>query len=53
MAARILKGESIAGIPPMKSAVKTVVYPEAAARMGVTVPQAVIDKADIVIKPTS
>jgi putative ABC transport system substrate-binding protein len=53
IAARILKGESIAGIPPMKSAVKTVVYPEAAARMGVTVPQAVIDKADIVIKPTS
>jgi putative ABC transport system substrate-binding protein len=52
IAARVLLGENIANIPPMKSAVKTVVYPEAAARMGVTIPQAVIDKADIVIKPT-
>jgi putative ABC transport system substrate-binding protein len=50
MAARILKGESIAGIPPMKGAVKTVVYPAAAARMGVTIPQAVIDEADIVLE---
>jgi putative ABC transport system substrate-binding protein len=50
--ARILGGENIANIPPMKAAVKTVVYPEAAARMGVTIPRAVIDKADIVIKPT-
>jgi len=50
IAARILKGESIANIPPMKSAVKTVVYPAAAARMGVTIPQSVIDAADIVIE---
>ena len=52
IAARVLKGENIANIPPMKSAVKTIVYPDAAARMGVTIPQAVIDKADIVIKPS-
>ncbi len=50
MAARILKGESIADIPPLKSAVSTVVYPAAAERMGITIPQAVIDKADIVIE---
>ncbi|MEE9521105.1 MAG: ABC transporter substrate-binding protein [Dehalococcoidales bacterium] len=50
MAARILKGESIADIPPIKSAVSTVAYPAAAERMGITIPQAVIDKADIVIE---
>ena len=50
MAARILKGESPADIPPMKSAVSTVVYPAAAERMGITIPQAVIDEADIVIE---
>jgi putative ABC transport system substrate-binding protein len=50
MAARILKGESIAGIPPLKSAVSTVVYPAAAERMGITIPQAVIDEADIVLE---
>ena len=50
MAARILKGESIADIPPIKSAVKTVAYPAAAERMGITIPQAVIDAADIVVE---
>lgn len=50
IAARILKGESIANIPPMKSAVSTVAYPAAATRMGVTIPQAVIDAADIVLE---
>jgi len=50
MTARILRGESISDIPPIKSAVSTVVYPAAAERMGVTIPQAVIDKADIVIE---
>ena len=50
MAAKILGGESIADIPPMKSAVSTVVYPAAAERMGITIPQAVIDEADIVIE---
>jgi putative ABC transport system substrate-binding protein len=51
MAARILRGETIiATIPPIKSAVSTVVYPAAAERMGVTIPQAVIDKADLVIE---
>jgi putative ABC transport system substrate-binding protein len=50
MAARILKGEDIANIPPMKSAVSTVAYPAAAERMGITIPQAVIDAADIVIE---
>lgn len=50
IAARILKGESIANIPPIKSAVSTVVYPASAARMGVTIPQAVIDAADIVLE---
>jgi len=50
MAARILDGESIADIPPVKSAVSTVIYPAAAERMGITVPQAVIDKVDIVIE---
>jgi putative ABC transport system substrate-binding protein len=50
IAARILRGENIANIPPMKSAVSTVVYPAAAQRMGVTIPQAVIDTADIVIE---
>jgi putative ABC transport system substrate-binding protein len=50
MAARILKGESIASIPPLKSAVSTIVYPAAAARMGITIPQAVIDEADIVLE---
>jgi len=50
IAARILKGENIANIPPMKSAVSTIVYPAAAARMGVTIPQSVIDAADIVLQ---
>jgi putative ABC transport system substrate-binding protein len=50
IAARILNGENIANIPPMKSAVSTVVYPAAAARMGVTIPQSVIDAADIVLE---
>jgi putative ABC transport system substrate-binding protein len=50
MAARILRGESIANIPPLKAAVKTIAYPAAAERMGVTIPQAVIDKVDIVIE---
>jgi putative ABC transport system substrate-binding protein len=50
IAARILRGESIADIPPLTLEVKTVVYPAAAERMGVTIPQAVIDKADIVIE---
>jgi putative ABC transport system substrate-binding protein len=50
MAARILKGESIAGIPPMKMPMSTIVFAAAAARMGVTIPQAVIDEADIVVK---
>jgi len=50
MAAKILRGKDIADIPPMKSAVSTVVYPAAAARMGITIPQAVIDKADIVLE---
>jgi putative ABC transport system substrate-binding protein len=51
MAARILRGETIiATIPPVKSAVSTVVYPAAAERMGVTIPQTVIDKADIVME---
>ncbi len=50
MTARILNGEDIADIPPIKSAVSTVVYPAAALRMGITIPQAVIDKADIVIE---
>ncbi len=50
MAARILKGESIADIPPLTLELKTVVYPAAAERMGITIPQAVIDKADIVIE---
>jgi putative ABC transport system substrate-binding protein len=49
IAARILSGEDIADIPPMKSAVSTVVYP-AAERMGITIPQAVIDSADIVLE---
>ena len=50
MAARILRGESIADIPPMKSVLSTVVYPAAAERMGITIPQAVIDAADIVVE---
>lgn len=50
MAARILNGEDIADIPPMKSAVSTIVYPAAAERMGVIIPQAMIDEADIVIE---
>jgi len=49
MTARILKGEDVSDIPPVKSAVSTVVYPAAAERMGVTIPQAVIDAVDIVI----
>lgn len=50
MAARILNGEDIADIPPIKSAVSTVVYPAAADRMGITIPQAIIDEADIVLE---
>ena len=50
MTARILNGEDIADIPPIKSAVSTVVFPAAAERMGITIPQAVIDGADIVLE---
>lgn len=49
MAARILNGEDIADIPPIKSAVSTVLYPASAARMGVTIPQAVLDAADLIL----
>ncbi len=49
MAADILDGEDISNIPPLKAAVSTIVYPEAAARMGITIPQSVIDSADIVL----
>jgi len=50
MAARVLNGEDIADIPPIKSDVSTVVFPAAAERMGITIPQAVLDSADIVIE---
>jgi putative ABC transport system substrate-binding protein len=50
MAARILNGESPADIPPMKAAVKTIAYPAAAERMGVTIPQTVIAQVDTVIE---
>jgi putative ABC transport system substrate-binding protein len=50
MAARILRGEDIASIPPLRADVLTIAYPAAAERMGVTIPQAVIDSADIVIE---
>jgi putative ABC transport system substrate-binding protein len=50
IAARILSGEDIANIPPMTLEVSTVVYPAAAERMGITIPQAVIDSADIVLE---
>jgi putative ABC transport system substrate-binding protein len=50
MAARILDGEDIADIPPIKAAVSTIVYPAAAERMGITIPQSVIDSADTVIE---
>jgi putative ABC transport system substrate-binding protein len=49
MAARILDGEDISKIPPLKAAVSTIVYPAAAARMGITIPQSVIDSADTVL----
>jgi putative ABC transport system substrate-binding protein len=51
MAAKILKGEATPGdIPPEKcSYYVTVVNLPAAERMGMTIPQAVIDTADIVI----
>ena len=49
MAARILDGEDIADIAPIKAAVSTIVYPDSAARMGITIPQSVIDAADIVL----
>ncbi|MCX6011388.1 MAG: ABC transporter substrate-binding protein, partial [Chloroflexi bacterium] len=50
MAARILDGEDIADIAPIKAAVSTIVYPAAAARMGITIPQSVIDAADLVLE---
>ncbi len=50
IATRVLRGESIADIPPMTLEVQIVVYPAAAERMGITIPQAVIDEADIVIE---
>ena len=50
MAARILDGEDIADIAPIKAAVSTIVYPAAAARMGITIPQSVIDAADVVLE---
>jgi putative ABC transport system substrate-binding protein len=49
MAARVLGGEAISNIPPIKAAVSTIVYPAAAERMGITIPQSVIDSADIVL----
>ena len=50
IAARILRGESITDIPPMTLELSTVVYPAAAERMGITIPQAVINEADIVVE---
>ncbi|MCJ7426507.1 MAG: ABC transporter substrate-binding protein [Dehalococcoidales bacterium] len=50
MAARILDGEDIADILPIKAAVSTIVYPAAALRMGITIPQSVIDAADLVLE---
>jgi putative ABC transport system substrate-binding protein len=50
MAARILDGEDIADILPIKAAVSTIVYPAAALRMGITIPQSVIDSADEVLE---
>ncbi|MDH5695658.1 MAG: ABC transporter substrate-binding protein [Dehalococcoidia bacterium] len=50
MGVKVLRGESMANIPPLKSAVVKVVYPAAAERMGITIPQAVIDAADIVVE---
>jgi putative ABC transport system substrate-binding protein len=50
MAARILDGEDISTIPPIKAAVSTIVYPAAAERMGISIPQSVIDSADQVIE---
>jgi len=50
IAARVLRGEDIADIPPMTLEVSTVAYPAAAERMGITIPQAVIDAADIVVE---
>jgi putative ABC transport system substrate-binding protein len=49
MAARVLDGEAIADIPPIKAAVSTIVYPAAAERMGITISQEVIYDADIVL----
>ena len=49
MAARILDGEDIADIPPIKAAVSTILYPEAAARMGITIPQSALDAADTIL----
>jgi putative ABC transport system substrate-binding protein len=49
MAARILDGEAIASIPPIKAAVSTILYPEAAARMGITIPQSALDAADTIL----
>ena len=50
MAAKILRGESLANLPPKKSAVVTIAYPAAAERMGITIPQAVLDKAEEIIE---
>jgi len=52
MVARILRGEATpADITPAKSKyLVTAVNPAAAERMGITIPQAAIDKADIVVE---
>lgn len=49
MAARILDGEDIADIAPIKAAVSTILYPASATRMGVTIPQAALDSVDIIM----
>ncbi len=49
MAARILDGEDIADIPPIKAAVSTILYPDSATRMGITIPQSVLDAVDVIL----
>jgi putative ABC transport system substrate-binding protein len=50
MSARILSGEDIAGIPPLRADVVTIAYPAAAERMGISIPSAVMGSADIIIE---
>lgn len=52
MAVKILKGEAKPGDMPVEkqSKMKLTVNPAAAAKMGVTLPQALLDRADVVIK---